>query len=494
MSDSEGDINDVAHEVYTDTKRGYWGKTKMLQKYSKVLDKMKSMQRHKIRSHRVKRKLYRFEEASKPFDSVQIDLAFLPRLKSSKNNNIKGFIVVIDVFTRYLFYRTFTSRKNLHEPLEAVIKQMKSEYNKTPLNMTGDNEFATTKMQVLAAKYDFKWWFGDAHEKYRTGICERVIRTIKNLIKRYLVENDTTKYVDVLPDLVYNYNHTIHRTINTTPSDAMTTGKVNDKRKANVIPQFEVGDKVRVEKRRNAFTKGDVPYFSDEIYEIIGRDRLRYIVKNVKTDKKKRKLYAVHQLLKVEGDVKEGSNYETEVKENVRVARHQSVLKREGLNLDDIIDKKERRQAKRDAGMLSSSDTDSDAYAFSSESSSESESEQVVRRSGRERRQPDRYKPADNRPALKASSKQKSIAVKNKPKPIVVKPKPVAVKSKPVAVKPKPKPIVVKPKPKPKAVIAKQVARRSRLQKKLLGKPMPLRRSTRVRRGPDRYKPQDNRK
>ena len=269
-----------AKNLYLDTKRGYWGQTKMLNKYKKVLNKLNSLQRHKEINARMKRKMYRREDARKPFMSVQVDLAFLPKLKNPSNRNVSGFMVVIDVFSRYLWVKPFTNRKNLHIPLQSVIQRMKSDFGRTPKNMTGDQEFATTKLQALAAQYDFKWWFGDAHEKFRTGIVERVIRTIKNLIKRYLTQNNTTKYIDVLEDLIQNYNNTEHRIIRTTPYKAISTGKRKLKPHNKMIKSIQNGEYVRYLMPRNAMTKGDVPYYSKQVYEVVGRDKYRYILKN----------------------------------------------------------------------------------------------------------------------------------------------------------------------------------------------------------------------
>ena len=483
----ESDL-DEAKRIYTDTKTGYWGKTKMLKKYSVMLDKMRSMQRHKIRTNRVKRKLYKYEIAPTPFNSVQIDLAFLPKLKSPKNNNVSGFIVVIDVFSRYLWVKTFTNRKQLHEPLDLVIKQMINEFNKSPTNMTGDNEFATTKLQALAAKYDFKWWYGDAHEKYRTGICERVIRTIKNLIKRYLVENNTSRYVDVLPDLIYNYNNTVHRVIHSTPADAIKTGKIDDRRIRNDIKDLNIGDIVRVEKKRDAFTKGDVPYFSKELYEIIGRERNRYILKNIKTNNKINKLYAIHQLLKVDNvdnidniDTEQNednvveSDYEEEVKENVRINRNEKVMKRNDIDIKNIIDEKERQEAHQ---KLYGRRDD----IKQNKSNIKSPSPEPLRRSSRVSKPPDRYSPPP-------------IPSKPKPKP---KPKIESSESEPeisesddsdtenISLKPTQEQIRRR----------KMILRRRRMMRNKIkqmksndNNNTPLRRSTRIRKAPDRYKP-----
>lgn len=344
---------------YLDPKTGYWGKSKMLKKFKgkdgHLLRRMYSLQRHREINAPMKRKLFRYETAPYPFYSVQIDLAFLPKLRSPLNKNVWGFIVVIDVFSRYLWVKTFTTREALHFPLEEVIQQMQEQFGQTPRNMTGDNEFATTRMQALAGKYDFKWYFGDAHEKFRTGIAERVIRTIKNLIKRYVVQNNTTRYIDVLPDLVDNYNNTIHRTIGTTPYKAITTLQRNVTREPRSIPALNENTRVRILENRFAFTKGDTPYYSKNVYEIVGRDRNRYVLRNINSDIPLSKRYGRHQLYVLKNDViqdrylgkshklKDRLGYDKGVKENARRNALSKELHKLGVKnvIDDPIERQE---------------------------------------------------------------------------------------------------------------------------------------------------------
>ena len=349
-------MTDPAMEMYLDPKRGYWGQTKQYSKLRQSLKNMYALQRHREVNARMKRKLYRHITAKQPFESVQIDLAFLPKLRSPLNHNIWGFIVVIDVFSRYLWIKTFTNRKALHVPLESVLQRMRSEFGKSAKNMTGDGEFATTKMHQLAAKYDFEWYFGDANEKFRTGISERVIRTIKNLIKRYLAQNNTTKYIDVLPDLIYNYNHTIHRVINKSPYDAITTGITHIKPDNKLIPELPENTKVRVLERRNKFTKGDQPYYGDNIFHIAGRDRNRYVLKNAENGTEIRKRYGRHQLLPINDVFKDkyvknakksndALGYDAGIAQNEARNRFNASMNRSGIEIDEIDDSFEQQNA-----------------------------------------------------------------------------------------------------------------------------------------------------
>ena len=343
---------------YTNPRTGYWGKGRMYKKYKMILNNLYAVQRHRRITKPMRKKQFKRISAAYPFQAVQADLAFLPKLRSPLNNNVWGFMVVIDVFTKYLWVKTFTNRKALHIPLENILQQMRRDFGKTPETMTADNEFATTRLQDLAARYDFKWYFADPHEKYRTGVGERVIGTIKDLIKRYITQNNTTKYIDVLSDLVYNYNDTIHRATNTRPSVAIKTGQTFPQPRNKVSP-LKIGDRVRYLEHRTKLTKGDVPYYSKNVYIISGLEGNRYILTDPRTNETLRKRYGRHQLYKIRGDVRKDKynnssvedGYDEGIARNSRRNRNSSALNREGIDLNQIDDPVEREEAIINAGL-----------------------------------------------------------------------------------------------------------------------------------------------
>lgn len=444
MSDSDSETDNKGKELYLNPRTGYWSKSKMVKKYRKMLDKMDSIQRHKQVKKKTKAKIYKKIQAKYPLYQIQVDLAFLPKLKSPLNRNVIGFMVVIDVFSRYLWIKKLYNRAALHNQLEEVIIRIKNETGKAPENITLDNEFATTLMHDMVAKYNSELHFSDAYEKHRTGMSERVILSIKNLIKRYITQNNTTKYIDVLDDLVYNYNHTIHRMIKTTPAEALKTGKTMEKREPRYdSDEYSSEEHVRVERKRDPVKdKGDVPRYKKQAYKIVGRDKNRYVLQDVDSGEQVQKRYARHQLQKIDAidkskvikkksnnvavrsnirpnnvpvrsnihqhrqNVSQNNNnsnvrqnvrqnvpqnnnktdYEDEMKENSRINKHKHYLKRNSLDLNKIVDKNERKQAKKLAGI----------------DRTEERVKQVkqkigLRRSTRIRKKPDRYVPQDNR-------------------------------------------------------------------------------------------------
>ena len=81
----------------------------------------------------------------------------------------------------------------------------------------------------------------------------------------------------MLPDLVYSYNHSLHRSIKMKP--ALVSKKNEDEvwhtlyddTNSVVKPfkhKFRIGDQVRISKVKRRFEKGYLPNFSKEIFTI----------------------------------------------------------------------------------------------------------------------------------------------------------------------------------------------------------------------------------
>ena len=95
------------------------------------------------------------------------------------------------------------------------------------------------------------------HNKGKSVVTERFIRTMKTKIYKYMTSASKNVYIDKLDDILDEYNNTYHRTIKMKPIDVTDntyvdfTKEVNDK-----DPKFKVGDRVRISKYKNIFAKG----------------------------------------------------------------------------------------------------------------------------------------------------------------------------------------------------------------------------------------------
>ena len=91
-------------------------------------------------------------------------------------------------------------------------------------------------------------------------MVERFNRTLKDRMYKYFTANQNKRWVDVLQDLVHNYNTSYHRTIKMTPQEALQDPSQvleNTMRpESHNTPKFKPGDYVRIPKHRKTFKRG----------------------------------------------------------------------------------------------------------------------------------------------------------------------------------------------------------------------------------------------
>ena len=87
------------------------------------------------------------------------------------------------------------------------------------------------------------------HNKGKSVIAERFIRTLKNKIYKYMISISKEVYTDKLDDVVNKYNKTYHRTIRMKIVDAKSSTYINSSKEINdKDPEFKISDFVRTSK------------------------------------------------------------------------------------------------------------------------------------------------------------------------------------------------------------------------------------------------------
>ena len=61
----------------------------------------------------------------------------------------------------------------------------------------------------------------DVDQHSSLGLVDRMCRTIRGLINKWLTSRQATRYIDALHSLIDNYNNTYHSTIKCTPNEAV---------------------------------------------------------------------------------------------------------------------------------------------------------------------------------------------------------------------------------------------------------------------------------
>ena len=111
----------------------------------------------------------------------------------------------------------------------------------------------------------------------KSSVVERWIRIMKEKMWKYFTDYNTNVYIDILPDLVKDYNNTKHSSIKMTQVEA--SEKKNERTVwrnlypnrldiLDINPKFSVGDKVRISKKNALFEKGYTTRWTEEIFTI----------------------------------------------------------------------------------------------------------------------------------------------------------------------------------------------------------------------------------
>lgn len=146
---------------------------------------------------------------------------------------------------------------------------------------------------------DFRNRIFFANQNSKASIAERVIRTIRGRLYRYFQKERTHRYIDVLPDVVENYNSTPHRSLGgLTPKEVNSDNeadvwaqlylkrnsqnkssnliKKEKKRVKNIKFRFKLNDLVRLSHLKHIFRRG-YNQFTGEIFKIAKRFHLQGI-------------------------------------------------------------------------------------------------------------------------------------------------------------------------------------------------------------------------
>ena len=95
-----------------------------------------------------------------------------------------------------------------------------------------------------------------AHNKGKSAVTERFIRTLKNKIYKYMTSISKNVCIDKFDDIVNKYNNAYHSTIKIKPADVKSSTYINSSKEINdEDPKFKIGDIVRISKYKKHFCK-----------------------------------------------------------------------------------------------------------------------------------------------------------------------------------------------------------------------------------------------
>lgn len=335
-------------DVFYDPKRGFVSFKKFKEKLREADIFLSDAKIKKFLEDQFVNQVMKPVEKAKEFNSIishgpghnwQLDFIIYDRYEWK---GYKYVLVIIDVYSRYVWAFPMTNRENKN--IMNVIDSVAREYG-YPKNINLDNEFNTKEFSKWCEKHNIKAWFSDPNEINKNAIVERMNRTIINMIQKVRVATKRYDWPKYLPDLIENYNNTIHGTTKQKPIDVFHGKKYNEQIYRLVGNNFKVGDKVRIRIKKKVFSKGDSLSYSPEIYVINSIVGNRYDLKDVDSGKilgTKYKPYEIKKIDEIEFKEPEAieENQEEEHKNKVKTKRLDKLNKLSGVDTSNIVEGK----------------------------------------------------------------------------------------------------------------------------------------------------------
>ena len=233
-----------------------------------------------------------------PRKQFQIDLIDTQNIK--KDNDGFGFILTcIDVFSKVATAIPIKNKTDV-----CVLKAIKKVFEELGIPKTVQSdlglEFTNKKVQSYFKSINVKH-FSTQNETIKAAVVERFNRTLKERLWRYFTYSSSSRFVEVLPNLIQSYNNSYHRSIKMSPNEVDSVdnekvwmnlyGKSTIKKKHN---QFVIGDCVRISKTRKTFDKVYIPSWTEELFwisRVLDTNPTTYIIKDYNGDEIKGSFY-----------------------------------------------------------------------------------------------------------------------------------------------------------------------------------------------------------
>ena len=189
------------------------------------------------------------------------------------NDGVKFLLIIIDIMSRYAWVRPLRDKSS-----KTVVAAMKSilDEGRVPKKLQTDQgkEFVNSQFKQLMQSYGIHF-FTTTDDTIKCALAERFNRTLRERIYRYLYHHNTNRYIDVLPRIVEAYNNSYHRTLKMSPVSVkpehipqILKNLKGEKPILNPRSEFNVGDFVRISRKKGTFEKGATSGWTEEVFKI----------------------------------------------------------------------------------------------------------------------------------------------------------------------------------------------------------------------------------
>ena len=201
-----------------------------------------------------------------------IDLADFLDYKTSNNKGFRYIFIIIDNFSKYLWAIPLKNKYSQTITNEFSIILTKSKRKPLKLESDRGSEWYNSVFQNFLKTKNIQHY--SRYTDKGPSIGERVIRTVRNLLKKPVFEKGRADWLSELPSVIKQYNNTIHHSTKMTPIQAskksnekLVYSNLQDKREKQT-PKYKLGQLVRTADIKKIFSKGDSTNYSYKLYTI----------------------------------------------------------------------------------------------------------------------------------------------------------------------------------------------------------------------------------
>ena len=179
--------------------------------------------------------------------------------KTSINKGYRRIVVIIDIFSKYLWALPLKTKISL--TITQEFSNILTTSKRSPGRIESDRgaELYNSTFQKLLESKNIQH-FSRFTDK-GPSLAERVIRTIGNLLKKPIILAGNANLISELPSVIKQYNNTIHSSVKMTPIQA--SKKSNEKKVSSNLqdgrvkqqPKYKLGQLVRTTDIKRVFVK-----------------------------------------------------------------------------------------------------------------------------------------------------------------------------------------------------------------------------------------------
>lgn len=280
-----------------------------------------------------------------PDEKVQMDLIDMSNF-AKRNKGYSWIFLIIDIFTRKII--AYPMKKKDVENIEDDLMKYFDDHHPEAIISDNESGWKSKIVQKLMTENEVTHDMVEPGDHKALGVIDRAVQTIKNAIYKFMKDQNTSSYIDKLPNIIESYNDTPHSGIlDITPNEATKKKNVerlqalnHQKNLVNIKNRgsFKVGDVVRIRTKRTTFKRSYDENFSDETYRIEEIDGTYAVLDDGQR---------VNLRRLVKSSAIENKPEKDELKEARKEAKVGKAIAKSGVQASNIIESKRERKPSR---------------------------------------------------------------------------------------------------------------------------------------------------